>query len=221
MGGSTRRSGKFRCRADNVHYHPKTFRVYVAHGPRHLAVVDAAGLFKITDIELPGPPEDFCMTTSPPRLFVNTVSPSQVVVIDPAKNQIVKKCPLTGAEQNETAAIDEASHRLFIGCRKPPCVLALDSASGKELARVAIPERVDNMFFDAGAKQIYATCGEGFIAVIRQSDADHYELAAKIPTAKGAKTSYFDSTTGRLYVGVPRQPDREAPEVWVYRTRSQ
>jgi DNA-binding beta-propeller fold protein YncE len=206
--------------ADNVHYHPKTFRVYVAHGPKHLAVIDAAGLVKIADIELPGPPEDFCMTVSPPRLFVNAINPSQVVVIDPTKNQIVKTYPIAGAEKNETAAIDESNHRLFIGCRKPPCMLALDSDSGKEVARVTIPERVDNMFYDKVGKQIYATCGEGFIAVIRQSDANHYELVAKIPTANGAKTSYFDASTRRLYVGVPKQPGKDGPEVWVYRTRS-
>ena len=73
---------------------------------------------------------------------------------------------------------------------------------------------------DAKRGLIYASCGTGFIAVVRQMDADHYETIAKIETVKMAKTSSFDPTSGRLYLGVPRQPDMEGPEIWVYEVRA-
>src|SRR5262249_37496564 len=36
-------------------------------------------------------------------------------------------------------------------------------------------------------KRIYVSCNSGFIAVIRQIDADHYESVANIATVKGAQ----------------------------------
>jgi len=44
-------------------------------------------------------------------------------------------------------------------------------------------------------------------------------LAAKVPTIKGAKTSYYDMATGRLFLAVPRQEGKEGPEIWVYQAQ--
>jgi hypothetical protein len=69
---------------------------------------------------------------------------------------------------------------------------------------------------DAKAKRICASCGSGYVAIVRQIGADHYELAAKVETIKGAKTCYYDAATARLYLAVPRQEGKEGPEIWVY-----
>jgi hypothetical protein len=55
--------------------------------------------------------------------------------------------------------------------------------------------------------------------VVRQVDADHYELLEKIATAKLARTCFFDPSTDRLYLVVPRQQSQRDPEVRVYATR--
>ena len=68
----------------------------------------------------------------------------------------------------------------------------------------------------AETKRIYASCGSGCIAIVRQIDADHYELAAMVETIKWAKTCYYDAATARLYLAVPRQEGKEGPEIWVY-----
>jgi len=39
---------------------------------------------------------------------------------------------VTGAKANFPMALDEAKHRLFIGCRRPAKVLVYDTTSGKE-----------------------------------------------------------------------------------------
>ena len=42
---------------------------------------------------------------------------------------------------------------------------------------------------------------------------------AVIATVKNAKNAYFDNDTGRLYLIVPRQPEKDGPEIRVYQAR--
>ena len=144
------------------------------------------------------------------------------MVIDTDKDEVIGRFPVAPSGVNAAVAIDEPNHRLFIGCRKNPSLVVIDSDTGKIVASVPIPGDVDDLSFDARHGRIYASCGEGAIAVIRQIDADRYESLATIPTIKGARTSIFNPDDGHLYLAVPRRaerPDQENPEVWAYRAR--
>jgi hypothetical protein len=55
--------------------------------------------------------------------------------------------------------------------------------------------------------------------VLRPTDADHVEVAAKVATAAGARTCQFDPDSARLYVAVPRQEGKEGPEVRVFQVK--
>jgi hypothetical protein len=68
-------------------------------------------------------------------------------------------------------------------------------------------------------KRLYASCGAGALAVIRQRDADRYETLETIPTVKLARTCFFDPAGERLYLIVPRQEREEGPTIRVYRPR--
>jgi DNA-binding beta-propeller fold protein YncE len=210
---------KFMDDADNVRYNPRTHMVYVVHAEKGLGVIDGQALEQKTDINLPGSAESFQLESGRPRLYLNIPSPTQVVVIDTDKNEVSKSYPLKMAAANFALALDESNHRLFIGCRKKPMVVVMDSETGAEKAGVDIPADTDDLFYDAKRKRIYVSCGEGYIAVIRQVDADHYELLDKVPTIKDARTCYFDPEAGRLYLAVPRQPGKAGPEIWVYQAR--
>jgi hypothetical protein len=201
--------------ADNVRYSPKTHLLYVEHAEQSLAVIDARSFETKATIKLPGDPEAFQLESARPRLYLNA-SPGQVVVIDTDKNEVLHKYPLKLAKQAFPMAIDEKNHRLFIGCRDKPVVLVMDTESGKPIATVAIPADIDDLFYDAKRKRLYASCGEGVLAVLKQVDADSYEILEKIPTAKLARTCFFDQETGRLYLGLPRQESKDGPEIRVY-----
>jgi hypothetical protein len=205
--------------ADNVRYEPRTERIYVGHAEKALAVIDARSLELLADIKLPAAPESFQLEKERPLIYLNTPRPSQVVVIDPEKNAVLKSYPLRAAHENFPMALDEANHRILIGCRRKPMLVVLDSESGNEVAHVEIPGDTDDLFLDARHKRIYVSCGEGFLAVIRQVDADHYELEAKLPTVKVARTSLFDSDASRLYLIVPRHGQTQGPQVWVYQAK--
>ncbi len=205
--------------ADNVRYDSRTQRVYVAHADKALAVINGKTLEVLADIKLPGAPESFQLEKNRPRLYLNAPSSSLLAVIDTNGNKLTNQFPLKLARGNFPLALDEADHRLFIGCRRKPMIIVLDTETGKEVTSVPIPGDTDDLFFDAKRKRIYASCGAGSIAVIRQIDADHYATQAQIPTIKLARTSLFDPETGHFYQVVPRHDDRPGPEIWVYQAR--
>ncbi len=205
--------------ADSVRYDPRTNHVFVASG-KSLAVIDVKTLDLLSSIALPGDTHGFQVATTQPRLYVNTGPVSQVTVVDTDKNKVVANFPLGGDDKGiGPLALDEGNKRIFVGLRMKPRLAVLDLDTGKEIASVPIPEGADDMFYDAKAKRIYVSCGSGFVAVIRQVDADHYEPVADVPTIKGAKTSCYDPGTQRLYVAVPRQAGKDGPEIWVYQAK--
>jgi DNA-binding beta-propeller fold protein YncE len=210
---------KFEDDADNVRYDPKTHLVYVAHAEKALGVIDGKSLAKKADIKLPGSAEAFQLETKRPRLYLNVPSPSQVVVIDTDKREVVTSYPVKRAEGGHPLALDEASQRIYVGCRKEPMLVVLDTETGREIAGVPIPGGVDDLFVDAPRKRLYAACGDGFLVVLKLVDADHVEVLEKVPTAKGARTCLYVPETGRLYLGVPRQEGKDGPEIWVYQVK--
>jgi hypothetical protein len=210
---------KFADDADNVRYNPKTQLVYVAHAENALGVINARTNALKADIKLPGAAEAFQIDSKQPRIYVNVPSPSQVAVIDSDKNEVVSNYPVKMAGNGHPLVLDEVNHRVFVGCRKEPMIVILDSESGKEVGSAPIPDGVDDLFLDAGHKRMYASCGEGFLIVLKQTDPDHLESLEKIATAKGARTCLYVPETRRLYLAVPRQEGKDGPEIRVYQAK--
>jgi DNA-binding beta-propeller fold protein YncE len=205
--------------ADNVRYDARHRQVYVCHAEKALTAIDAKTLKVKATIKLPGRPEAFQIHPSRPRLYINTLDPAEVTVVDTAKNEVVGKFPLTLADRNYPMALDPKGGRIFVGCRKKPMVVALDMKTGKEVGSTAIPGDVDDLFFDAKHRRLYASCGEGLLAVVAVKDGDRYEVVERIATGKLARTCLFDPDSGRLYVPVPRAEGKDGPELRVYRAR--
>jgi DNA-binding beta-propeller fold protein YncE len=207
--------------ADNVRYLASRHLVYVGHAEKTLSAIDARTFEVKAEIKLPGRPEGFQVETKRPRLYLNTVDPTRLVVVDTDKNEVLHRYPLKLADRAYPMAVDEANHRLFLGCRNKPSIVVVDSENGKEVASVAIPEDIDDLFYDVKNKRLYASCGAGALAVVRQRDADHYETLETIPTVKAARTCFFDPAGERLYLIVPRQEGEEGPTIRVYKPRLQ
>jgi DNA-binding beta-propeller fold protein YncE len=205
--------------ADNVRYLASRRLVYVGHAEKTLSAIDARTFEVKAEIKLPGRPEGFQLETKRPHLYLNTVEPTRLVVVDTDKNEVLHHYPLKLADRAYPMAVDEANHRLFLGCRNKPSIVVVDSETGTEVTSVAIPEDIDDLFYDAKNKRLYASCGAGFVAVVRQRDADHYETLETIRTVKMARTCFFDSVEERLYLIVPRQEGEQGPTIQVYKPR--
>jgi DNA-binding beta-propeller fold protein YncE len=206
--------------ADNVRYNPKTRRAYAVHADEELAVIDVGDYALRSPIALPKSVGAFQLEAGRPRMYVNAKAAGQVVVVDAEKDAIIGRFSVEPSGVNAALAIDEPNRRLFVGCRRDPALVVMDSDSGRIVASVPIPGDVDDVSFDPRRNLILASCGDGAIAAIRQLGADRYESLAPTATVKGARTSILDPDGGRLYLAVPRRaerPEQVNPEVWIYR----
>lgn len=209
------RNAKFSGDADNLRYDTATKLLYVGYGDGAIGIFEAMTGKVVGDIKLPAHPEAFALEQSGARIFVNVPKAKQVAVIDRQKRALIAHWPVTQAAANFPMALDEAHHRLFIGCRTPARLLVLDTDSGKVVAQVECAGDTDDVFYDAKNQRVYVSGGAGLISVFAQLDADKYQPIAKIATAPGARTSLFVPAFGRLYLAVPHRGG-QAAEVRVY-----
>ena len=136
---------------------------------------------------------------------MNLPESKKIAVLDREKRVLLTTWGTGTSLDNYAMALDEQDHRLFVVARVPARLLVLDTASGKIVQTLSAVGDCDDVFFDQVRKRIYATGGEGAISVFQQQDPDHYKEVARIPTVKGARTSFFSPDLGRLYLGVRRQ----------------
>ncbi len=200
--------------ADNVRYDATARQILVGCGNGSLATVDAASGKTVADIPVSAHPESFQLEKSGVRVFVNVPRAHQIAVIDRPQNKIVAVWPISSAGANFPMALDESTHRLFVACRSPACLLVLNTTTGREVARFDLHGDCDDLFFDEARHRVYASCGEGFIDVFTRVDADHYILKEAVATIAHARTCYFDGQL--VYLAVPRRGELPA-EIRCYR----
>lgn len=200
--------------ADNVRYDANARQILVGYGSGALAIVDAASGKTVADIPLTAHPESFRMENTRGRIFVNLPHSRQIAAVDRQQKKVIATWPVSSASANFPMALDESTHRLFTGCRSPARLLVLDTESGREVATLDLHGDCDDLFFDTARRQIYASCGEGFIDVFAQLAADRYARTEAVASVAKARTCYFDGQ--RIYLAVPRRGDQPA-EIRCYR----
>ena len=205
----------FKDDADNVRYDNAAKKIYVGFGSGGIAIVNAPDGKQIGSIKLSAHPEAFELEKNGKRIFVNVPNSRHVAVIDREKGEVVTTWKTDLAFGNFPMALDEANHRLFVGCRLPSKLVVLNTESGEVAAKIDISGDPDDLFYDAKRHRIYAICGAGKIDIIEQTDPNIYAASAKVNTADGARTGLFVSEGETLFVAVPHRGSQKA-EVRAY-----
>jgi DNA-binding beta-propeller fold protein YncE len=200
----------FKDDADNIRYDDAAKKVYVGFGSSGIAIVNAADGKQIGSIKLSAHPEAFELEQNGRRIFVNVPNSRNVAVIDRDKGKVVATWKTDLAFGNFPMALDEANHRLFVGCRVPSKLVVLNTESGDVVVKIDISGDPDNVFYDRKRHRIYVICGAGKVDIIEQTDANTYEAFAKIDTADGARTGLFVPERDTLFVAVPHRGSQEA-----------
>jgi DNA-binding beta-propeller fold protein YncE len=205
--------------ADNIKMDQRSARTYgaglvnvgygtgTASGLRALDSRDGRPAF---EIPLDGHPESFVAFRSTPRMFINVPTAGYIAVADSGRRRVIDKWPVQGFRDFFPIAADEANGRIFVGSRAPAALLVFDVKTGKMVSNVSAVGDADDLFYDPMHKRIYMTGGDGSIAIFEQRSADDYALLTKLPSAPGARTSFFVAETNHLYVAAPSNAGKPA-----------
>jgi DNA-binding beta-propeller fold protein YncE len=215
---------KFPDDADNIRYDARSKGVIVGYagakqlrkrveGTGGLGFLDSNGK-KTGDLVIDAHPESVQLEESGTRLFVNVPEKREIEVIDTLKRTVLARWPVT-AQNNFPMALDEAHHRLFVGCWVPPRLLAFDTETGKEVASGEIAGKTDDLFYDSRRSRVYVLTSQGLLEVFQQKDPDHYDRIARYPTPPGRQTGLFVPEWGKLFAAVQKQGEQSA-EIRVY-----
>jgi DNA-binding beta-propeller fold protein YncE len=214
---------KLREGADASLYDASTKTLYVVNGGKdaklpnsYITVIDTDAGKTLGEIKMDSNDvEGMAFEKSGPRLFVNVRGNNTVEVFDRTTRKQLATWSISEVAKKPTAiTFDEASHRLFVGTRDPGKFVVLDTNAGKIVTSYPAAAMVDDMAFDSSSKRIYFA-GTEFLDVFQQTDADHYDRIAHIPTAFRAKTAILVPELNRYYLGVPHHEKRVA-ELRVY-----
>jgi DNA-binding beta-propeller fold protein YncE len=215
--------------ADNVRYDSRGKYIVVGFGGEKflagkvtrpggggaLEVLDLMGK-KVAEIPTDAHPESFQLEKTGTRVFVNVPDKQEVEVADLAKGTVLAHWKVS-CTTNFPMALDEAQHRLFVGCRIPAQLAVFDTETGKIVASPAMVEHTDDLFYDASKGRVYVL-GEGFIDVWQQKDPDHYERIQRVPTPANARTGLFVPDLRLLFETI-RHHGAQGAQIDVYETR--
>jgi DNA-binding beta-propeller fold protein YncE len=196
--------------ADSIGYDPSTKYMYVDNGGGDVhqtysmfSVLDTTAGKKLADMKIDGDTlEAMALDDSSPKIYVNNKAKNQVDVVDRAKREVLTSWPVIQCKNNVAMALDQANHRLFVGCRDGH-VVVLDTNTGKEVTAFPITKGVDDIVFDSQSKRLYAAC-DGNVDVYQQSSPDSYKLLAKVPTGPAGRTARLVPELKRYFVAVPQ-----------------
>jgi DNA-binding beta-propeller fold protein YncE len=230
--------------ADNLRYDAEANTVYICYGDTNhsaIAVLDAHGWGKLRDLPFPSKPESFQIAPGETHLFVNlpggkNLSKDGVVVsVNRNDGKIEAQTELNDRARNFPMALDPMHDRLFIACRKPARLIALDARTCSVLAEAACTDDSDDLYYDAETGRVLVI-GGGFRPDVQDagtaspcsppgemgaidvfSVGPNGELArvASTPTGVHARTGIFVPSRRAIYVAVPMGAGRD-PEIREY-----
>jgi hypothetical protein len=205
---------------DNMRYDTKSKLLYVGYGSGSrgaIAVVDPATMERGTEYRVGSHPESFQLETNGSRLFVNLPDQSSIGVVDLGSGA-VNRLKIPGHTNVHAMALDETNHRIFTASLQPGRFSVIDAASGAVVATLPCVLGVDDLWFDADRRRIYAP-GSGAIDVFEQIDPDHYAAIAHVVVDAGAGSTSLrlkSRTQDALYMSLPNLLPQGGSEVLLF-----
>jgi DNA-binding beta-propeller fold protein YncE len=209
--------------ADDMVYDDASHRLFVGHGgsdaanPARIAVVDTEKFALEANLSVATHPEALDIDPASRRVFANIADTKEVAVIAPGANSVTAQWKLTKAGDNVPMAFDSRHRTLYVACRTPGTLIALDAATGAERASLPAAAEADDLFYDPALARVYLISGTGEVDVYQVNEAGALEARGALHTAAGAKTALFVPAQNLLYVGVPGGGGKSS-EIRIYST---
>jgi len=204
---------------DAILYEPSTRRVFTFNGRgRNVTVIGATDNQVLATIDVDAKPE-FAVTDGAGHVFVNLEDRNSVAEIDAAAMKVLHTWPMEGCEEPSGLAFDVKHRRLFSVCGNR-VMMVVDSTDGHVLARLPIGQGVDGAGFDPGRQMAFASCGDGTLTVVRERNAQKFEVMASVATRRGARTMTLDPVSHRVYLSTAQRGPAPPPSAAEPRPRA-
>ncbi|MGB6999011.1 MAG: hypothetical protein WBD96_15770 [Pseudolabrys sp.] len=201
--------------ADNIRVDTASGQLFVGYGKGGIGVIDPRSKSKTKAFPLKAHPESFQLDPAKRRLFVNLPSVRAIAVLDASTGLDQASWPLRHGG-NFPMALDHERQLALVVFRNPAKFAAFNLETGSLVAEVDTCGDADDVFIDTKRRQVYITCGAGFIDALKADDPK-YSRVAQIPTVSGARTGLFIPEMDRLFLAV-RANSGEPAAIWIYRT---
>ena len=183
---------------DAILYEPYSKTIITCNGrSKNLTFIDAISFKVIATTDVGGKPET-AVSDEAGNLFVNIEDKNEIVKVNVLTHQVVAHWKINPIESPTGLAIDIKSKRLFSGGEKLMAVV--NAETGKIITTLPIGDGCDGVAFDNANKIILTSNGVGTMSVIKEKDANHFELINTVITAQGARTIAIDEATGLVYI---------------------
>lgn len=194
--------------ADDMAFDEANHLLFVGHGtgdaanPARIAVVDTERFSLVENLPVASHPEALDIDSRSRRIFANIADANEVIAINTASKNVAAHWKLTRCGDNVPMAFD-GDGLLYVACRTPGMLVALDAATGREVSSIPAAGGADDLFYDAALRRVYLISGEGEVDSFQAGKAGTLSALGVLHTAPGAKTALFVPAQNLLYVGVP------------------
>ncbi|MDA9555039.1 YncE family protein [Pelobium sp.] len=184
---------------DAIFYDDFSKKIFTCNGrSSDASVVDPKTEKVVATIPLGGKPET-AVSDGKGNIFVNIEDKSEVVQFDAKTYTIKNRWKLGKGEEPTGLEIDRSTNRLFVGCGNKWMVV-LDAKSGKILSQLAIGEGCDGIAFDQTKKLVFASNGEGTVTIVKELNANKFEVVQTVVSAVRARTITVDQESHKVYL---------------------
>jgi len=184
---------------DSIVFHPATRTLFVQNGKDNSStVIDAVNRKVIDTIKVSGRPE-FMVADDRGNLFVNIEDKSSLSVIDAATRKVKATWPLAPCEEPTGLAIDNASRTLFSACANK-LLAVVNADSGKVIQTLPIGDDCDAVAFDPKTGYVFASSGDGKLAIFKKGKAGKYSIVQNMDSVPGSKTMTLDTDKHQIYL---------------------
>lgn len=186
--------------ADLLAVHPASGLAYVDHDDgKDLWVVDAAAKKVTAKVEFASEaPEDLAFDAKGQRLFQAMKTAGVVSVVEVASHKVIANWPTAPAKEPHGIALVPSLQAIAIAGGNGRLVL-MSQADGKILASTAMPERVDQIAYDAELNRLYcpSALGKMWVYAVKENQL---EKLGEIATTPGARSITIDPATHSVWL---------------------
>jgi DNA-binding beta-propeller fold protein YncE len=185
---------------DGLTFDASSGRVYVlSHSAPGITAINAADGTVAGTLDLGAAPEQ-TVGDGKGHLYVDLEDKDAVGVVDTKTLAVTARYPLGDKHTPAGLAMDTQTRVLFVACRNPASLVMMNADTGAVLDTIPIGLGNDGLVFNPATHEVFASQGDGTLAVVKENSATSFTLEQTLPTQTGAKTLALDTKTGHIFL---------------------